>query len=561
MSKIYAICGCTLPYFSISLCHLRLLYDMKKKHLLLLSALSGILLTVGWPVNGFPAFLFVALVPMLIIEQYIAENRDQFNRFSVFFYVFPGFFIWNVATCWWIWNSTPVATLAWLFNAMFMAIVFNVYHYVRKHIYGLRKGYFVLPFLWITFEFIHINWRLTWPWLNLGHGFSTFTHWVQWYEYTGILGGTLWIIVVNILLFIGLHPRDRSRKTSYTYLSLALVLILVPIFLSYVIYFRYDEKPDPIEVVVTQPNLDPYSEQYSVPPVEVVERNLALATPLTDANTDFIVAPESALQESIWEGHLDWSPSLNKLSSFVKENPHIKVVIGASTFRRINEGEKIPGSARYHEKLGFYYDRYNTAFLIDTTAQFQRHHKSKLTPGVEYMPSWGPLKFFENMAIDLGGTVGSLGTDPDQIPFVTDGKAVVAPLICYESVYGEFTGNFVEHGANIIFVITNDGWWGNTPGHWQHLYFSPLRAIETRRSIARSANTGISCFVDQRGDIHQATKYWTPDAIKQTLNLNDKLTFYTKMGDYVGRIAAFISVLFILIAIMRNIINRKKLKI
>ena len=531
---------------------------MKKKHLLLLSVLSGVLLTAGWPVNGFPAFLFAALVPMLLIEQYIAEHKDKFSAYSVFFYTYPGFFIWNMATCWWIWNSTPVATLAWLFNAMFMSIVFQVFHYTRLRIYGKHRGYYILPILWITFEFIHVNWKLTWPWLNLGHGFATYTRWVQWYEYTGILGGTLWIWIANIMLFKVVKPEEGRPTFRLVRIIGLLALILVPVFISYLIYFRYDEKSDPVHVVVTQPNLDPYSEQYSIPPVEVAQMNIDLAKPLIQENTRFIVAPESALQEAIWEGNLNWSPSLNLLDDFVDHNPEISFVIGASTFRRIPEGEKVPGSARFHKTQNFYYDRYNTAFLVDSTKIKQKHHKSKLTPGVEYMPSWGPLSFLENLAIDLGGTVGSLGIDKDPKPFQSSGKAVIAPLICYESVYGEFAGQFVKDGANIIFVITNDGWWGDTPGHKQHLYFSPLRAIETRRSIARSANTGISCFIDQRGDIHQATEYWEPDAIAAELNFNDELTFYTKMGDYPGRIAALISVLFILIGFTNGIIKKRK---
>jgi len=136
---------------------------------------------------------------------------------------------------------------------------------------------------------------------------------------------------------------------------------------------------------------------------------------------------------------------------------------------------------------------------------------------------------------------------------------VVAPLICYESVYGEFCGNFVQRGANLLFIITNDGWWGNTPGHKQHFSMARLRAIECRRSIARSANTGISCFVDQRGDVYQVTAYWVPDVISQDLNLNDALTFYVKMGDYIGRISAFLSVVFILISIVFGIRRKKKL--
>jgi len=535
---------------------------MKKIHLLLLSAVSGILFTLGWPVNGFPAFLFTALVPMLIIEQYIADNRQDFSRFSVFFYTYPGFLLWNIATTYWIWNSTPVAALAWTFNAMFMSMVMNMFHAARKNIYGKNQGYFLLVFLWITFEFIHFNWKLTWAWLNLGHGFAVYNKWIQWYEYTGILGGTAWVIIVNILIFKTIKQLTtfKTWNRSLMWKSVGIIsFILIPVFISYLIYFGYEEEENPIRIVVTQPNVDPYSEQYSLPPQEVIDRNLHLAEKLIDEKTEFIIAPESALQEDIWEGNPNNSSSLNILTEYVINNPRLNIIIGASTYRRIPEGEPIPQSARYYEKYDFYYDRYNTAFLINTKQEYQKHHKSKLTPGVEWMPSWGPLSFIEDFAIDLGGTVGSIAIDKEQIPFVINDTLLVAPLICYESVYGEFCGNFVKNGASIFFIITNDGWWGNTPGHKQHLTFASLRAIEHRRSIARSANTGISAFVDQRGDVFQATKYWEPDVIKQDINLNHETTFYTRMGDYIGRVSAFLSVIFILLSIVFGIRKKKEL--
>lgn len=530
---------------------------MKKKHLFLLSALSAVLFTIGWPVNGFPAFLFVAMVPLFIIEQHIAENRDNFSKFSVFFYTFPAFLLWNAATSWWIWNSTPVAVLAWLFNAMFMGIVFNVFHIVRRNVYSTNKGYFLLPFLWIAFEFVHINWKLTWPWLNLGHGFAVYHKWVQWYEYTGILGGTFWIIAVNILLFKALKPGEKTKRVIYTNSGLAVFLILTPILISYFIYANYKEKSDPVSVVISQPNINPYTEQYSLPPLDMMDRNLTVVEPLIDEKTRFIVAPESAIQDGIWESMLKNSVSLKYLSDYLEGKPNLSIVLGASTYRRIPEGEKIPNSARYYERDDFYYDRFNSAFLVDTSEIVQIHHKSKLTPGVEYMPTWGPLNFLEKFAIDLGGTVGSLGTEKDPVVLITADSIIVAPLICYESVYGEFTTKFINKGADLIFVITNDGWWGNTPGHKQHLYFAPLRAIETRRSIARSANTGISCFVDQRGDMYQVTKYWEPDAIKQDINRNHDITFYVRMGDYIGRVSAFLSVIFILLSFVFSIRKKK----
>jgi apolipoprotein N-acyltransferase len=518
---------------------------MKKKHLLFLSLLSAVLLTVGWPVNGFSAFLFVALVPMFIIEDYIFNNRDDFSGFSIFFYTYPGFLIWNVLTTWWVWNSTPAAIAAWTLNAMFMSIVFWAYHFIRKEIYGTNKGYFVLPFVWIAFEFLHLNWKITWTWLNLGNGFGNQTHWIQWYEYTGALGGSLWILIVNILIFLAIKSMQAGNKRNFIINSVSvLLLILIPIFISYLIYYEYTENKNPVRVVVCQQNLDPYSEQYSTPPTEVAKIITGLSDEVLDDSVCFVVAPESTIQDYLWEDKLDKSRALKILQEYVIEHPRVNIVIGASTYKKYEEKENRAATARYSEINGFYYESYNTAFLIDTTGELQRHHKMKLTPGVEYMPSWG---FLDQIAIDLGGSVGSLGIDDEQILLIVD-TVKIAPIICYESVFGEFCGDYAKKGAQVFFLITNDGWWGDTPGYKQHLLFSPLRAIETRRWVVQSANTGTSAFIDQRGDIHQPTGYWVRTVIKQDVNLNSELTFYAVSGDYIGRISAFLAVLLLLIS-------------
>jgi len=134
----------------------------------------------------------------------------------------------------------------------------------------------------------------------------------------------------------------------------------------------------------------------------------------------------------------------------------------------------------------------------------------------------------------------------------------IGTAICYESAYGEFFAGFVKEGAGIMCVITNDGWWGNTAGHRQHKSFSSLRAVETRRCIARSANTGISCFVNQRGDILQATEWWKKDVIRATVNANDTLTFYTRYGDFLARMSLVISGILIVVFFMLGLMNLSK---
>ena len=323
--------------------------------------------------------------------------------------------------------------------------------------------------------------------------------------------------------------------------------------ISVFMYKSYTEKPNPVDVVLVQPNLDPYSEQYELKPIDVTDRMLAQAAGIADSLTDFAVFPESAIQEQISEDQIEYSPSVAHIRAFNSKFKRMNVITGISSHKIFAPGEPLSPSARQFRDTAIFYDSYNTALFVGHDSTLQKYHKSRLTPGVELMPYLNMFPFLKKFAIDLGGTTGSLGINPDQTPFLINDSLKIAPVICYESVYGEFLNRFIANGANMIFVITNDGWWGNTAGHRQHLLFSVIRAIETRRSIARSANTGISCFINQRGDISQRTEYWKPMAIRQKINANDKITFYVKHGDYIGRIFLLVAAIFALITVSTSL--------
>lgn len=144
------------------------------------------------------------------------------------------------------------------------------------------------------------------------------------------------------------------------------------------------------------------------------------------------------------------------------------------------------------------------------------------------MPFPTLLKPLESLAINLGGTMGSIGTQEERSVFNDSlNKVCIAPIICYESIYADYVTEFIRLGANLIFIITNDGWWQDTPGYIQHLNFARLRAIENRRQIARSANTGTSCFIDEFGNIEQATPWWKEALISKNMSKNLELTFFS----------------------------------
>jgi apolipoprotein N-acyltransferase len=530
---------------------------MKKSVLVLLSVLSGSLLAAAWPENGVTLLVFVAWVPLLLIQQELGDN----GRKGMFWYALLSFLVWNVLTTWWIWNSTDAGAIgAWVLNSLFMASVFYVFHLSKVKLFGNKRGTAILLFYWISWEYFHMNWELTWPWLNLGNVFSSQYKWIQWYEYTGIFGGTVWVFVVNLLAFFAVRSfRDKNRRGVVVNGVSAIVLVIVPVLYSHYIYNHYNEEVAPVEVIVVQPNIDPYKEEFTLSPQVMLERNLKLARPLITDSTRFIISPESAIQEGIWEHLLTYSNSIATLRRFIAPYPDLAYVIGASTWGKVKDVKNKTNAARKLPDRDEYYYSYNTAFQIDNSEFIQVHHKSKLTPGVERMPSYGILKPLEMLAINLGGVSGTLGWDDNPVIFKpAHSEIMVAPVICYESVYGEYIGQYIREGAQLIFVITNDGWWGDTPGYRQHLLFSVLRAIETRRDVARSANTGVSAIINQRGDILQHTEYWKPAVLKAKLNVNNQQTFYVTYGDYIARISSFVSALVLLISFTQGFLKKRK---
>lgn len=505
---------------------------------LLLSILSGLLFSAAWPRGGFTPLIFVAFVPLLIISDDLKQQRRPSGQIMLFAYI--AFLIWNVLTTYWVYNSSPEGGIvAMTLLSFFFALVYLAFHFTYKHLPQFW-GLLALPVYWIAWEYFHLDWDLTWPWLTLGNVFSEYYTWVQWYEYTGVFGGTLWVFAINILVFLAIKQfRLLNLPLTLTASGATVVLLVVPVALSLVRYSNYVEEKNPVDVLVIQPNIDPYNEKFVEGTyVSQTQKFINLAMPKMDSRVQYVVGPETAISAGIEEVNVNNYKEVMLLRKMLKQYPQAVLVTGASTAKFYQSWETPPSTASKSRHTGQYYDSYNTALQIDTSQNVQYSHKAKLVPGVERMPFSGKLGWLEEYAINLGGANGTLGFDTIQHVFTNayNPKMIIAPSICYESVYGEYMGKFIQRGAGLIFIITNDGWWGNTPGHRQHASYARLRAIESRRSIARSANTGISCFVNQRGDMQQATEYWVPAAIRQTINANYDLTFYTRHGDWIAHI-------------------------
>ena len=489
-----------------------------------LALLSGLFLWVAWPVDGFPFFLCVAFVPLLLAEEKLQKPK------SVFAHSFLAFLLWNILTTFWIVHATWFGVvMAVLINSLLMASTFTIFSWIKRRL-GSKRGWWAFVCLWLSFEYLHFNWDLSWPWLTLGNGFAAYPSLVQWYEYTGVLGGSLWILMANVLAYRVWY----SRK----FVGLAF-WVLLPMGISFLVKPTLSETEN-VNVVVVQPNIDPYGEKFGgLTADEQLEKLLTLANEKVDSTTDYLIAPETALTGGLWENNLEESSLIQRLQNYLQEYPQLKIIAGASTYKLFEEGEQLSETVRYHKGANRYYDAYNTALQLDTSG-VQLYHKSKLVPGVEMMPFAFVLNNFKSLSINLGGLSGNLGSQVERSVFSSE-QAQVAPIICYESIYGEYVLDYIRSGADLLAIITNDGWWKDTPGYRQHMVYASLRAIETRRAIARSANTGTSAFVDALGNITNPTDWWQPAVIQQELPLYKEITFYTIYGNYIGRLAAFVA--------------------
>ncbi|HEX7584840.1 MAG TPA: hypothetical protein VF373_09150, partial [Prolixibacteraceae bacterium] len=360
---------------------------MNRKQSFLLSAISGILLSLPWLFQSLGWVLFFSFVPLLIVEDQLSRQKNQRSS-SFFIHAFVAFLIWNVLSTWWIaYVSFSGMMFITLLNAGLMAGIWWLMHIVRKK-FAVRTGYFSLVVFWLCMEFLQHHWTIPWPWLTLGNGFANSMKIIQWYEFTGILGGSLWVLIANILIFLAAKKfSERLFLKAFRLTGVVLIVVFLPLFGSLYLYYGYSEKGTLQNVMVLQPNIDPYTQKFSgLSAEDQVGRLLSLAEANISDSTDLIVAPETALPPMWEDSLLIKNQTLIAISNIIQRYPKVRFIAGAITQRKFGKGEVISATARQSADGTFHYDVFNSALMIDRTSGVQISHKSILVSGVEKMP-------------------------------------------------------------------------------------------------------------------------------------------------------------------------------
>ncbi len=490
-----------------------------------MSLTAAILLSISYPPFDFGILQIPAFILLFRVTVISSGIRQMI------LYTYPALALWNLLVTYWLMMATVSGGIAAILaNALLMVIPLIL---IRKLFLSQLNPIMVslvAAAVWVSYEFLHHNWDLAWPWLTLGNGWSNLTGATQFISVTGVFGISFWIVFTSPLLYKYLE--EPVKPILYSGL---LVFFAFPIFSVLATITVQQTESKPIEVAIIQPNFDSYQRFGGLSSLsEVTDKLLTLSAETITENTQLIIWPENAFDSSM--------PYQNQYFDRIQDSLRVwdtELITGSGFLEYFDDEEIRPAVVR--ESLdGRPFKIFNAAFHIRPESDHDIYRKGKLVPAVERLPF---VEFFQK--IDLFGWVnwGNLmgyGLGRDANNFRINSHKTPA-LICYDSVFPGWVNRFVDDGADFLTIITNDGWWGDSNGHIQHFAYARLRAIEQRRWIARSANNGISGIISPDGKVQMETEYWTEDAFTFTIYSNDRKTFYARHGEWFGQLMLFIS--------------------
>jgi apolipoprotein N-acyltransferase len=535
-----------------------------------LAVASGILLGFSFPPSPFYSLAYVAFIPMF----FLFAKLESFYQTAKYSYLF--LLIFHLITVYWtggfvvgkdIWMMTAGTAVIFIHPIFFLPIVLLAF--VAKKRLGLVQGLIAYALFWTSFEYLHSLGEYSFPWLTIGNSQAYDLNRIQIVEYSSVYGLTLLIFAFNIIAFLLIMNQASGKWKFRSRQVLSLVSVLVVLYFGSALYGKYVIRKQSIDtkygisVGIIQPNFDPWDkwggsygdkwESY----FHQLNYYFSETKQLSKFKPDIIFWPETAIPFHIL---------LPRYSLFLSELLLLSDTLKLPIFTGLPTAEYFdslhaPATAERIGTSNSYVESYNSAVLIQPNRIVgQIHKKSILVPFAERIPYAETFRWLiEPLKWNVG--ISSWGKGEDTVVYslyLKDGRQTkFSGMICYESVYPNYVREFVKHGANFLVIITNDSWWGNTSGAYQHAAFASLRAVETRRWVVQCANGGISMIVDPTGKRQLTTSLYTKTKFIADIGLLSDETFYVKYGDIVAQICLAASIMMLIAVVLKNNILKR----
>jgi len=488
-----------------------------------------LLLILSFPKFNFWPLAWIGFIPLF----FVVHGERPIKAFLISYLAGILFFL---GTIYWLIHVTLPGMIA---VVLYLALYFGIFGLILS--YGSRftnyKLLLLTPAAWVTLELVRSYLFSGFGWVLLAHSQSYNLPIIQISDITGAYGVSFLIVMLNTAIYLGIK-NFKNKELAIRIFSIAVFLVFLS--LSYGIY-RLNNifTGDRIKIAVVQGNIPQAKKWNANFREEIMSKYEGLTKTVAAERVDLIVWPETSVP-----GYLDTEKDLVDRVKSLAAGAHTPILIGA------------PREDRAIKDV-----YYNSAILFAEDGRIiDCYDKVHLVPFGEYLPFRQIFSFVQNFA---PSPIGDFTTGKNFTVFkffiernARDNnlnwhllkKAKFSTLICFEDIFPELTRKFVKDGALFMINITNDAWFGNTSAAYQHAQNSVFRAVENRVNFIRAANTGLSCFIDQKGRIvgavEQNKRNLFVDGFKtHELVLTRTKTFYAVYGDLFAYLCVFFTII------------------
>jgi apolipoprotein N-acyltransferase len=536
-----------------------------RQYRLFLALIFGLMLGLAYPPVPTGITAAFAFVPFFLLF----ESIDKYG--TGFRYSYLSFFIFNLITLYWAGGfaycrdmyQMVAGILLLIAHPIFFSVPIMAWIFIRRQL-GFKISVLMFPFLWVAFEYLHSLTEISFPWLILGNTQTYDLSIIQFASITGVYGVSFWLLLLNVLAFIlftKIYLKEWKPLTPFTLVTMFCILVIyfVPkYFGDRIIHNTQPVIGAIVQIAIIQPNIDPF-EKWDERPEKSLDIIQQQTGKILYKGVDLILWPETAVPFYIL--HPANKLYLEKLKLQVN-SINCNLLTGIPDIRYYKQTDDIPKTSKT-SLAGEHYDTYNSSMLLQPKRDdIQKYAKIILVPFAERVPFSEALNILNAMQWNFGLGGWSHGKDTTVFQCMTqDGRKIkFSNMICYESVYPQLVSAFVRRGTQFLTVITNDSWWGNTSGAYQHKQIAVMRAIENRRWVVQCANGGISVFIDPYGNITQATNMYEQSTLFGSVQVIESQSFYTRYGDWLAEVALIISAFFLSAAISKKVYKKIRQK-
>jgi len=501
----------------------------------LLACLSGLLLCIIFPKFDMEILAWVSLVPLLFAIQRENLLTSLYLGFTTGFVSFLGILYWVIVAVHTygrihIIPSSLILLLLVVYVSLYLAVFAFLLNFIRSRIQW--DMVVVAPFLWVSLEYVRSFFLTGFPWAALGYSQYMNLPFIQVGDITGVYGISFLILLVNSAIYDFISIMGRGERPPPLREGVVVLVILFVVFGYGVAQIKRVEKISSrqrkIKIGLAQGNIDQsikWNTAYQEKTLRIYQK---LSSILARQKPSIIIWPETATP-FLFQSEERYQPWVME----VPEKTDAYLLFGSPSYDRVK------GKVEY----------YNSAYLLSPGKEIiGRYDKIHLVPFGEYVPFSKFLFFLGSLS-----AVGNLspGKLVQNLRFPSGDFGV---LICYEIIFPNLCRKFVKEGAEFLVTITNDAWFGRTSAPHQHLSMATFRAIENRVSIARAANTGISAFIDAKGEIRQRSGLFTQETLVGQIGPRIEKTFYTRYGDVFALVSSAFALLLLLLAYFKRIL-------